>query len=118
MAKNPVTIAGEEIDLQWTQRVARQYRFRASKAGIKDEILRLQSPTTVESALFEILWCIVPEEIVLKHPSPESLFMAVDHESEGAGIWQAVKTIIEDQIPDAQKKMSSESKPSPESNSE
>lgn len=105
----PVTIGDDEVSIGWTQSVARQFRYRSSKIGLEDELVRLRNPSTAQAALYDILWCLVPEGIASKHPSPESLFLAVDHEKHGKGIWDAVIGVINDQAVTDEKKSSSKS---------
>lgn len=115
MAKHQCTIAGSAVELEWTQSVARQYRYRASKLGVDNELERMSNPATVESAVFDTLWCLLPSALIAKYPTPEELFVAVDHDNEAEGIWQAIKGVIEEQVVDQQKKTTSKSDPGPES---
>ncbi|HEY9817751.1 MAG TPA: hypothetical protein V6D20_18385, partial [Candidatus Obscuribacterales bacterium] len=104
-----VPIGEEKVFIGWTQSVARQFRFRSSKIGMADELIRLRNPDTAHAALYEILWCLVPEHITAKHTSPEALFLAVDHEAHGKDIWNAVIGVINDQSVSDEKKSSSKS---------
>jgi hypothetical protein len=78
----------------------------------------LSSPRTVTTALFKVLWGLLPPAEYHRHPDPEALFVAVDHEEEGAVIYEAIKGIYADRLPDVEKKSTSMKSPSPESNSE
>lgn len=106
-----ISIGDEKFVIGWTQGAARQYRFRASRLGLNDEVARLADPLTVEAALFEILWCLVPEAVAARFPTPESLYLAIDHEKDGAGIWKAVVSIVKSQtVKPAKKKRSKNSR--------
>lgn len=79
---------------------------------------QLQNPKTVDTALFKILWGLLPPAEFAKYPNPEELAVLVDHDSEGAAIYAAIKGIFDDRFPDAEKKSTSMKSPSPESNSD
>jgi hypothetical protein len=53
-----------------------------------------------------------------RHADPESLFVAVDHETEGAAIYQAIKGVYGDRFPDVEKKSTLTKSHSHESNSD
>jgi hypothetical protein len=113
-----VKIDGREVDLEWTQETAKRYAYRMGELGGEPTGRQLSNPRTVTTALFKVLWALLPAAEFVRHADPESLFVAVDHETEGEAIFTALAAIYRDRSPDAEKKSTSLKSPSPESNSE
>jgi len=88
--KHKVIIAGEEVELEWNQGTQRQIEFRMSEIGGAPTSAQLRNPKTSVSAWFKILWGLLPRDEFNKYPDPESLYIAVDQESEGEGIIHAL----------------------------
>jgi hypothetical protein len=78
----------------------------------------LTNPKTVTTALFKVLWGLLPAAEFQRHATPEDLFVEVEHETEGPAIYQAIKGIYEDRFPDPEKKSTLTKSPLPESNSD
>lgn len=112
------TIAGREVELAWTQESAKRYVYRMGTIGGEPTPRELNNPKTVTSALFKVLWALLPSAEFLRYPDPEALFVAVDHETEGESIYAAIKGIYADRVPDTEKKSTSTKSPSPASNSD
>ncbi len=104
-----ITIAGRKTSIAWDQGTMRRYLFRLGVIGGEPTAKQLTNPKTVTTAIFKILWCLLPPDIHREFESPEDLFAAVDHETEGPAIYAAVKAIFEDRAGITQKKTSSES---------
>jgi hypothetical protein len=98
------TIAGREVTLAWNQETAKRFAFRMGEIGGEPTGKQLSNPATVQTALFKVLWGLLPPGEFARYPDPESLFVAVDHEAEGPAIYQAIKGVYEDRMPDAEKK--------------
>lgn len=113
-----VKIDGREVGLKWTQETAKRYAYRMGEIGGEPTGKQLSNPKTVTTALFKVLWALLPAAEFSRHPDPESLFVAVDHETEGEEIFNALAAIYRDRAPDSEKKSTSLKSPSPESNSE
>jgi hypothetical protein len=112
------TIAGREVDLAWTQESAKRFAFRMGEIGGEPTGKQLSNPKTVTTALFKVLWGLLPSAEFARHSDPEALFVAVDHETEGPAIYQAIKAVYEDRFDDPEKKSTLTKSPSPESNSD
>lgn len=110
-------IAGRSVDLEWTQETAKRFAYRMGLVGGEPTGKELSNPKTVTTALFKVLWGMLPAAEFQRHADPEALFVAVDHEEEGAGIYEAIKGIYADRLTDPEKKSTSMKSPSPESNS-
>jgi len=114
----PVTIGGESVNLAWTQDIARRYPFRASKIGGAPSARAMTNPKTAVAAVTAFLWLILPPETHALYPTPEDLFLAIDHESDHLELHAALAGVISDMAPDAEKKSTSGKSPSPESNAD
>lgn len=112
------TIAGREVELAWTQETAKRFAFRMGQIGGEPTGRELTNPKTVATALFKALWGLLPPAEFQRYPDPEALFVAVDHDTEAEGIYQAITAVYADRAPDAEKKSSSMKSPSPGSSSD
>jgi len=112
------TIAGRTVELAWTQESAKRFAFRMGQCGGEPTGKELSNQKTVTTALFKALWGLLPPVEFQRYTDPESLFVAVDHDTEGEGIYDAIKSVYEDRYPSAEKKSSLMKSPSPESSSE
>ena len=112
------TIAGREVELAWTQETAKRFAFRMGEIGGEPTSKQLTNPKTVSTALFKVLWALLPQNEFSRYPDPESLFVAVDHETEGEAIFAAINGIYLDRFADVEKKSTLKNSPSPESNSD
>jgi len=112
------TIAGRKVELEWTQETAKRFAFRMGEVGGEPTSKQLTNPKTVTTALFKVLWGLLPPAEFARYTDPESLFVAVDHEAEAEAIFSAINGIYQDRFPDPEKKSTSMKSPSPESNSE
>ena len=115
---HPVKIAGRETSLAWDNESAKRYFFRMGEIGGEPTHKQLSNPKTVTTALFKVLWGLLPGVEFQKYPDPESLFVAVDHETEAAAIFAAITQVFQDRFPDDEKKSTSTTSPLPESNSD
>ena len=115
--KHEITIAGRKVELEWTQESAKRFSFRMGECGGEPTSKQLTNPKTVTTALFKVLWGLLPSAEFVRYHDPESLFVAVDHETEGEAIYAAIAAIYQDRCPSAEKKSTSQKSPSPESNS-
>lgn len=118
MARYPINIGGRLIELEWTQETARRYEFRIGLCGGEPTPKQLQNPATVATALFRMLWALLPVREFQRHESPEELFLAVDHEEEAPVIYAALRGIFEDRAATVEKKSSGKKSPSPGSSSD
>jgi hypothetical protein len=111
-----VTIAGRELSLEWSQETAKRYSFRMGEVGGEPTVKQLSNPRTVTTALFKVLWGLLPPMEFTRYATPEELFVAVDHENEGEAIYEAIKGIFEDRFVSPEKKSTSKKSPSRKSN--
>jgi len=112
------TIAGREVALAWDQQTARRFDFRMGQIGGEPSPSKLSNRKTVTTALFQILWGVLPPDVHRLYESPEDLFAAVDHDKEAQGIYDAIKAIYSERFPSVEKKSTSKKSPSQESNSD
>jgi hypothetical protein len=75
----------------------------------------LSNQRTVTTALFKVLWGLLPTSIFARYPDPESLFVEVDHEKEAEGIFKAISAIYRERWPTPEKKRTSKKSRSPKS---
>ena len=115
--KHALTIAGNPVEIEWTQETARRYAFRMGEIGGSPTPAQLRNPKTVTTALFKMLWCLLPKVEFAKYETPEELFAVVDHETESAGIFTAINGIFSDWSETAEKKSTGMKSHSPELNS-
>ena len=111
-----VKIAGREVEIAWTQESAKRYAFRMGDIGGEPTPQQLSNAKTVTSALFKVLWGLLPPNEFAKYPDPESLFVAVDHDSEAEGIFEAIKDVYAERFPEPEKKRTLKKSPSRKSN--
>lgn len=114
---HPCTIDGRQVELAWTQESAKRFAFRMGQIGGEPTGKELSNPKTVTTALFKVLWGLLPSTEFSRYSDPESLFVAVDHETEGPAIYQAIKAVYEDRFEDPEKKSTLTNSPLPGSNS-
>ena len=112
-----ITIAGRKLELEWTQETAKRFAFRMGEIGGEPTGKQLSNPRTVATALFKVLWGLLPPNEFARYPDPESLFVAVDHEAEAEAIFASIGGIYEDRFPSKEKKSTSRKSHSPESSS-
>lgn len=110
-----IKIAGRDVELAWTQETAKRFAYRMGEVGGEPTAKQFTNPRTVETALFKVLWGLLPAQVVSQYPDPESLYLAVDHETEAEAIFKAINGIYEDRFPSVTKKKSSKKSPSQES---
>ena len=109
-----VKIAGEVVRIAWDQATQRQFLFRMGEIGGEPSIAQLSNKKTVTTAIFKVLWGLIPKQLLAKYPDPESLFVAVDHENEAEAIFTAIMAVYSDSSPDTEKKSTLKKSPSPE----
>ena len=114
----PVTIGGEEITLAWDQQTARAYPYRAGRIGGAPKLRDLANAKRAVAAVTDLLWLFLPLSAVTKYPTPEELFLAIDHESHYGEIHAAVIGIVGEMTATPEKKRSLPNSPSPGSNSD
>lgn len=117
MITHPVIIAGREVELGWNVETARRFAYRMGEIGGEPTSKQLTNPRTVTTALFKVLWALLPPAMLTHWPDPETLFASVDHETEGEAIYGTLKEIYNDRFPDTEKKSTSRKSPSRKSNS-
>jgi hypothetical protein len=113
---NSITIDGRRVELVWTQRAARLYVARASKAGVNPFAL-LRRPKTRVFGIAALIWCFLPADEYARHDSPEELFAAMsEDEWESDSIAAAIAGLFAEMEPQsAEKKSTSMKSPLPES---
>jgi len=109
-----IIIGGRKVTLAWDTQTAKRYAFRMGEIGGEPTGKQLSNPKTVTTALFKVLWGLLPSAEFQRHPDPESLFVAVDHDTEAEAIFAAITAIFNDRVVDAEKKRSSQTSPLPE----
>lgn len=115
--KHLLKIGGREFAIEWTQELARRYPFRASKIGGAPAIRDFTNPKKAAAAVTTFLWLLLPAAAHELFPSPEELYVGIDHETEAEAIHEAVFGVIRDMQPAAEKKRSSRKRPSRASSS-
>jgi len=114
----PVKIGGREIALKWTQETAKRFHYRLSQIGGHPTQRELTGARTRDAAACKLLWAFLPPAELGSYPTPEDLFVAIDQETEGLQLGEALAKIYGEMAVDAEKKRSLTKSPSPESNSE
>lgn len=115
---HPCTIAGRKVELMWTQETAKRFAFRMGGIGGEPTGKELSNPKTVATALFKVLWGLLPPAEHSRYSDPESLYVATDHETEAEAIYAAIKGVYDDRFADPEKKSILTNSPSLESNSD
>lgn len=115
--KHSCIIAGRQTELEWTQETAKRFVYRMGEIGGEPTARQLGNPKTVTTALFKVLWGLLPSAEFARHADPECLYVAVNHEAEGEAIYDAIKGIYQERNADAEKKSTLMNSRSPESNS-
>jgi len=100
-------IAGQEVELAWTQDAAKRFAFRVGDCGGEPTPKQFTNPSTAATALCKALWALLPPAVFAKYPDPEALFVAIDHDKEGEAIFAAISGVYTDRFPSKQKKTSS-----------
>lgn len=111
----PVKIGGETVEIGWTQDVAKRYLFRASKIGGAPASRDFSNPKKAASAVTCFLWLVLPPAVHERYPTPEELFVAIDHETEFAAVGAALAGVMSDMAPDDEKKSTGKKSPSQKS---
>jgi len=113
----PAVIGGREITLKWTQETAKRFHYRLSQIGGHPTQRELSGIRTRDAAACKLLWAFLPPVELASFPTPEDLFVAIDQETEGLALGQALAGIYAEMSVDAEKKSTSRKSPSPGSNS-
>jgi hypothetical protein len=96
---NTITIDGRTVKLEWTQRTARLYLARSSKAGIEPFKL-ISKPKTQLYGIAALIWCFLPADEYARHESPEDLFAAMsEDEWQSETIAAAIAGLFEEMEP-------------------
>lgn len=112
-----VIIDGRKVALEWTQETARRFEFRIGDVGGEPTGKQLSSARTAQTAIFKILWALLPTGEFARHATPEDLFVITDND-EAPAIFAAISAIYQERFPSAEKKTTLTTSPSPESNSD
>jgi hypothetical protein len=113
-----ITIAGRKVSLAWDIETTKRFAYRMGEVGGEPTTKQLNNPRTVTTALFKVLWGLLPPAEFQRHPDPEALFVAVDHETEAEAIFEALRAIYAERFVTAEKKSTSTTSPSPGSSSD
>ena len=116
---NTITIEGREVELVWSNRTARLYLARASKAGINPFRLIGKAKTRLYG-IAAIIWCFLPADEHSRHETPEDLFAAMSEDEWNSDqVATAITALFADMEPSKpEKKSTSMKSPLPESNSD
>lgn len=114
----PVIIGGRKIALKWTQETAKRFHFRLQTIGGHPTSRELTGARTRDAAACKLLWAFLPPAEIGNYPTPEDLFVAIDQETEGLELGQALAAIYAEMNPSAEKKSTSKKSPSPGSSSD
>ena len=112
-----ITIGGSPVELEWTQASARAFHFRLSEIGFSISGAAFKGARAA-SSFCKCLWALLPADVFREYPTPEELFVAIDHETEAAAIYGAVSAIFAEMAPSDEKKSTSKNSHSPGSNSD
>ncbi len=112
--KHIVKIEGRDVAIEWSNESSKRFAFRMGEVGGEPTGKQLCNPKTVTTALFKVLWGLLPQPELARYPDPETLFLSVDHDKEGQAIYSAIKEIYEERWPSDEKKSTSENSPSQE----
>jgi hypothetical protein len=107
-----VSIGGREVVLEWSNETAKRFAYRMGEIGGEPTSAQLSNRRTVTTALFKVLWGLLPPGEFARHESPEALYVAVDHDSEAKGIFDAIAAVYAERFPTPEKKRSSRKSPS------
>ena len=111
-----VKIAGRDVELAWTVETSKRFAFRMGLLG-GEPIKDFSNPKKAATALFKVLWGLLPAPEFARYADPESLFVAVDHDNEAQGIFDAITAIYGERFPTPQKKSTTKKSRSRKSNS-
>lgn len=111
---HPVRIAGRSVELEWTNETSKRFAFRMGSIGGEPTPAELTNPRTASTALFKVLWGLLPPLEFARYSDPEALFVATNHEEEAEGIFQGIAAVYSDRFPSEEKKSTSENSHSPE----
>ena len=118
VVKHKVTIAGRDIELEWTHESAKRFAFRIGDVGGEPTAKQFTNARTASTAVCKVLWALLPLSAFQRYSDPESLFVAIDHETESAAIFDAISAIYQERYPSEEKKSTLTKSPSLESNSD
>lgn len=112
------TIAGNPVELSWSNETQKRMHFRASAVGINLGTIHkdFTKPNKAAAAYSSFLWCILPAKFLADYPTPEELYVAIE-DNEAPAIHAALFGIFEDMAPDVEKKSTSRNSHLPKSNS-
>lgn len=110
---HPINIAGRSIDIVWNQESAKRFAFRMGEIGGEPTSRQLSNVKTVTTALFKVLWALLPAAELVNYPDPEALFVAVNHDTEAEGIFATIAAIYQERFISPEKKSTSQTSPSP-----
>ena len=114
MINHVITIAGESVPIEWTERTARLMRLRLSEIGFDWE--KDTKGSRMSSAMVKIAWALLPQPFASEYPTHEDMFAAMA-EDEDRPMFMAVSEVLSEMSPSPEKKSSSLTSHSPESNS-
>lgn len=97
-----IVIAGQPLEIAWTQEVAKRYQFRASKLGV-DPLTLMRKPQQRLYALTCLLWILLPPDAHAIYATPEDMHTAI-LDDEHQAISAALVAIIGEMFPEAEKK--------------
>lgn len=102
-----ITIAGREIELEWTQETAKRFAFRLAGIGGMPTQRQFTQPQSAAAAVVKVLWALLPKADFMRYETPEDLFVDIDGEAEHLAIGQAVTAIFSEMAVTPEKKRTS-----------
>jgi hypothetical protein len=107
MTTHEITICGRPITLKWSVETQKRFTYRLQTIGGHPSEGSFRSAKTSQAAFTKVLWALLPSSEIAAFPTPEDLFVAIDHESEAESIGSAIIAIYNEMNPDAEKKTTS-----------
>ena len=113
-----ITIGGRPVKIAWTVETQKRFQYRLQTIGGHPPEGAFRAAKTAPAAFCKVLWALLPPAELVALPTPEDVFVALDHEKEAPAMFAAVSAIYGEMAADAEKKTTSGKSPLPGSNSD
>ena len=113
-----ITIGGRPVKLAWTVESQKRFQYRLQTIGGHPPEGAFRAARTAPAAFCKVLWALLPPAEVALYPTPEDVFVALDHETEAGPMFEAISAIYGERAAGAEKKTTSGKSPSPASSSD
>ena len=112
MITYPLTIAGENVELTWTNSTSCLMRLRLQESGF--DWIKDTKGERMGAAMVRICWALLPDEVFDRYPTHHKMYSAMS-DGEDVEMLKTINQVLSELAPSEQKKSTSTKSRSPKS---